>query len=89
MVSIDGVPKEGSIPVMGLRAGSKGENNLWSCHTTRRRTGRCCAVVKRSSWTAALLGAEKTQHVVILVRNGNQSSAYVDGKRVGWGCAMC
>ncbi|EKF28807.1 trans-sialidase, putative [Trypanosoma cruzi marinkellei] len=28
MVSIEGVPKEGSIPVMGVRAGSKGENKL-------------------------------------------------------------
>ncbi|EKG00075.1 trans-sialidase, putative [Trypanosoma cruzi] len=26
---------------------------------------------------------EKTQHVVLLIRNGNQGTAYVDGQRVG------
>ncbi|RNE97621.1 trans-sialidase, partial [Trypanosoma cruzi] len=38
-VSIDGVPKEGSIPLMGVRL--DGGKNLWSCCTAAERSGRC------------------------------------------------
>ncbi|EKF28394.1 trans-sialidase, putative [Trypanosoma cruzi marinkellei] len=48
-VSIDGVPEGGAtIPVMGARTGSEGKTNLWSCHTTAKRSGGWCAVAKRT-----------------------------------------
>ncbi|RNC38571.1 trans-sialidase [Trypanosoma cruzi] len=54
-VSIDGVPrKEGNIPLMGVRLNDEKKPNLWSCHTTAERSGRCCAVTKLLSSTATL-----------------------------------
>ncbi|EKG00571.1 trans-sialidase, putative [Trypanosoma cruzi] len=44
-VSIDGVPKEGSIPLMGVRL--DGGKNLWSCCTTAKASGGCCAVTEQ------------------------------------------
>ncbi|ESS61624.1 trans-sialidase [Trypanosoma cruzi Dm28c] len=54
-VSIDKVPEEGSpIPLIAVRAGSKGEKpKLWSCRTAAERSGRCCAVTERLMSTAA------------------------------------
>ncbi|EKG02442.1 trans-sialidase, putative [Trypanosoma cruzi] len=35
------------IPLLGVRAGSKGEKpNLWSCRTAAERSGMCCAVTE-------------------------------------------
>ncbi|EKF32198.1 trans-sialidase, putative [Trypanosoma cruzi marinkellei] len=83
-VSIEGVPKEGSIPVMGATLNDDGNTVLQelSYNNNEKKWQFSCggeAPEKLSS----TLGAEKTQHVVILVRSGNQSSAYVDGQRVG------
>ncbi|ESS60661.1 trans-sialidase [Trypanosoma cruzi Dm28c] len=53
-VSIHGVPKSGSVPLMGVRAGKEGKTNLLSCRTTAKRSGRCCAVTKTLRSSAAL-----------------------------------
>ncbi|RNC32192.1 trans-sialidase, partial [Trypanosoma cruzi] len=54
-VSIHGVPQEGSpIPLMGVRLNDEKKPNLWSCHTTAERSGRCCPVTKLLRSTAAL-----------------------------------
>ncbi|EKF26453.1 trans-sialidase, putative, partial [Trypanosoma cruzi marinkellei] len=84
MVSIDGVPtKGGPIPVMGVRAGSEGENKLMELSHNKEKNWQVLCGDETLKLDSSTLGAEKTQHVVILVRNGNQGSAYVDGQRVG------
>ncbi|EKF27115.1 trans-sialidase, putative, partial [Trypanosoma cruzi marinkellei] len=89
MVSIDGVPtKGGPIPVMGVRAGSKGENKLMELSYDKEKNWQVLCGDETLKLDSSTLGAEKTQHVVILVRNGTRGSAYVDGKRVG-GDASC
>ncbi|ESS60666.1 trans-sialidase [Trypanosoma cruzi Dm28c] len=55
-VSIDGEPKSGSVPLMGMRVGSNGEKNLLSCRTTAEGSGRCCAVMETLRSSAAFWG---------------------------------
>ncbi|RNC55015.1 trans-sialidase [Trypanosoma cruzi] len=53
-VSIHEVPEEGnSIPLMGVRLDG-GEKSLWSCRTTAKRSGGCCAVTERPRSLKAL-----------------------------------
>ncbi|KAF8292005.1 putative trans-sialidase [Trypanosoma cruzi] len=80
-VSIDGEPKEGPIPVMGVRAGSNGENKLMELSYNKEKKWQVLCGGKTikehgSTW-------ETKRHVVILLLNGNHGSAYVDGQRVG------
>ncbi|EKF27117.1 trans-sialidase, putative, partial [Trypanosoma cruzi marinkellei] len=84
-VSIDGVPtQEGSIPLMGVRAGSEGGTKLMELsYDKENKWHLVCGDETRSEELSSTLGTNKKDHVVILVRNGNQSSAYVDGQRVG------
>ncbi|EKG00993.1 trans-sialidase, putative, partial [Trypanosoma cruzi] len=42
-----------------------------------------CSGRQNTEDKSVTLATETTQHVVILLRNGNQGSAYVDGQRVG------
>ncbi|PBJ74045.1 trans-sialidase [Trypanosoma cruzi cruzi] len=84
-VSIDGVPKSGSVPLMGVRAGSNGDENkvlLGLSYDNEKKWHVLCGdqtTMKLSS----ILGTETPQHVVILLKNGTQCTAYVDGQRVG------
>ncbi|KAF8292197.1 putative trans-sialidase, Group V [Trypanosoma cruzi] len=82
-VSIDGEPKEGPIPVMGVRAGSNGENKLMELSYNKEKKWQLLCDGKTIKEHGSTLGTEKTQHVVILLLNGNHGSAYVDGQRVG------
>ncbi|EAN90850.1 putative trans-sialidase, Group V [Trypanosoma cruzi] len=82
-VSIDGEPKEGPIPVMGVRAGSNGENKLMELSYNKEKKWQVLCDGEANEEHSSVLGAEKTQHVVILLLNGNHGSAYVDGQRVG------
>ncbi|KAF5217390.1 Mucin-associated surface protein (MASP) [Trypanosoma cruzi] len=82
-VSIDGEPKEGPIPVMGVRAGSNGENKLMELSYNKEKKWQVLCGGKTIKEHGSTLGTEKTQHVVILLLNGNHGSAYVDGQRVG------
>ncbi|PBJ76288.1 trans-sialidase [Trypanosoma cruzi cruzi] len=83
-VSIDGVPKEGNIPVLGVKMADD-ENNPVLLRLSYNGGGRwqllCDGETKfkeLSDWRP-----ETKDHVVILIRNGNQGTAYVDGERVG------
>ncbi|RNC35852.1 amastigote surface protein 4, partial [Trypanosoma cruzi] len=88
-VSIDGVPKEDTpIPLLGARAGSNGGKKLMELSYDSGKKWILLCGDGTNEELSSVLGAEKTQHVVILLRNGNQSSAYVDGQRVG-GNAPC
>ncbi|PBJ71321.1 trans-sialidase [Trypanosoma cruzi cruzi] len=79
-VSIDGVPKEGSIPLMGVRldGGKKlmellyGSGKKWQVLCSDGTTKRL-----KSTWEP------QTQYqVAIVLQNGKQGSVYVDGQRV-------
>ncbi|EKF29286.1 trans-sialidase, putative [Trypanosoma cruzi marinkellei] len=88
-VSIDGVPKSGSVPLIGAKMNvSEGENKLMELSYDNEKNWQFSCGGQTTEKFSSTLGAEKTQHVVTLVRNGNQGSAYVDGKRVG-GDAPC
>ncbi|EKG06676.1 trans-sialidase, putative [Trypanosoma cruzi] len=86
-VSIDGEPKEGdtSIHLMGAKInnGDSGKTVLLglSYDSGKKRAVLCSGQTTTehgSNWET-----KKSEHVVILLRNGNQGSAYVDGERVG------
>ncbi|RNC45467.1 amastigote surface protein 4, partial [Trypanosoma cruzi] len=86
-VSIDGEPKgDTPIPLLGVKMngdeeGSKlmelsyGSGKKWKLLCSGKTTTE-----HSSTWDPE---TTKKDHVVILRRNGNQSSAYVDGKRLG------
>ncbi|EKF28463.1 trans-sialidase, putative, partial [Trypanosoma cruzi marinkellei] len=84
-VSIDGEPtKDGPIPLMGVRLDGEGEKSKLmelSYDKGKKWELQCDGkLVKQKSrdWET-----EKSQHVVILLRNGTQGTAYVDGESVG------
>ncbi|EKF28228.1 trans-sialidase, putative [Trypanosoma cruzi marinkellei] len=68
---------------MGVRAGSKGESKPMGLSYNKEKKWHLVCSDETSKELSSTLGADKTQHVVMLVRNGNQGSAYVDGQRVG------
>ncbi|EAN81888.1 trans-sialidase, putative, partial [Trypanosoma cruzi] len=81
-VSIDKEATEGgtTIPVMGVRL--EGQEKLMELsYDSEKKWQVLCDGVPNSGKLSSTLGP--TQHVVILLRNGSQGSAYVDGQRVG------
>ncbi|KAF8300183.1 putative trans-sialidase, Group V [Trypanosoma cruzi] len=83
-VSIDGETQEEGSPIrfMGVRAGSDGGKNLMELsYETGKKWKLSCGGEnpKEPSSTSK----DTTHHVIILLMNGNQGSAYVDGQRVG------
>ncbi|RNC40451.1 putative trans-sialidase, partial [Trypanosoma cruzi] len=84
-VSIHGVPQEGSpIPLMGVKMNDSGKTVLLGL--SYNGGGKCILVCRGGTNTegqSVTLATEATHHVVILLRNGTQGSAYVDGKSVG------
>ncbi|PBJ78797.1 trans-sialidase [Trypanosoma cruzi cruzi] len=85
-VSIDKVPKEeGPIPLMGVKM-SEGENPVLlelSYDKEKKWKWKLLCGGGQNKELSSGWEKEKTQQVVILLRNGTQGSAYVDGKRVG------
>ncbi|EKG00269.1 trans-sialidase, putative, partial [Trypanosoma cruzi] len=85
-VSIDNVREEDtSIPLMGVRVGSTGNENsvlLGLSYDSGKKWHVLCGD-KNPEELGSTWEKEKTQHVVILLRNGTQGTAYVDGQRVG------
>ncbi|EAN89453.1 putative trans-sialidase, Group V [Trypanosoma cruzi] len=90
-VSIHKVPEGGTpIPLMGVKKKKNGAGSsvfLGLSYNNKNKWQLRCGDEKTtehsSSWKP-----ETTHHVAIVLRNGNQSSAYVDGQRVG-GDAPC
>ncbi|EAN88109.1 trans-sialidase, putative [Trypanosoma cruzi] len=81
-VSIDKEATEGgtTIPVMGVRL--EGQEKLMELsYDSGGKWQVLCDGVPNSGKLSSTLGP--THHVVILLRNGSQGSAYVDGQRVG------
>ncbi|PBJ69579.1 trans-sialidase [Trypanosoma cruzi cruzi] len=81
-VSIHNVP-EGNIPLMGVRAGSKGETKLMELSYDSEKKWQLLCGDGNTKELGSIGGTDTTQHVVILLRNGTQGTAYVDGQQVG------
>ncbi|KAF5216240.1 hypothetical protein ECC02_010997 [Trypanosoma cruzi] len=82
-VFIDGVPKSGSVSLMGVKVNGD-ENNLLmglSYDSGKKWHVLCCdgkTEELERNW-----GTDKTYQVAIMLQNGTQGSVYVDGQRVG------
>ncbi|ESS55529.1 trans-sialidase [Trypanosoma cruzi Dm28c] len=91
-VSIDNVQEEdNSIPLVGVRVGSTGNENsvlLGLSYDSGKKWHVLCGD-KNPKELGSIGETDTAQHVVILLRNGTQGTAYVDGQRVGNGeCAL-
>ncbi|ESS60553.1 trans-sialidase [Trypanosoma cruzi Dm28c] len=84
-VSIDGAPKEeGSpIPLMGVKINDGKTVLLGLSYDSEKKWKLSCGGGTNTEDHSVTLATETTHHVVILLRNGTQGSAYVDGQRVG------
>ncbi|PWU87608.1 putative trans-sialidase, Group V [Trypanosoma cruzi] len=83
-VSIDGEPAEGNIPVLGAKmAGDENPVLLGLSYDKEKKWVLLCGDETKSKELSGFWRPETKDHVVILLRNGEQGSAYVDGKRVG------
>ncbi|RNC40989.1 putative trans-sialidase, partial [Trypanosoma cruzi] len=84
-VSIDKMPEEGDtpIPLVGVRAGSNGENKLMELSYDSGKKWHVLCGDKTTTKLSSTWEAGTPQHVVILLKNGTQGSVYVDGQRVG------
>ncbi|KAF5216253.1 putative trans-sialidase [Trypanosoma cruzi] len=83
-VSVHGEPKEdNSIPLLGAKMTGAGNSVFLGLSYGKEKKWQLLSGDETPKEHSSTLGTEKTQHVVILLRNGTQGSAYVDGKRVG------
>ncbi|PWU86432.1 putative trans-sialidase, Group V [Trypanosoma cruzi] len=81
-VSIHGEPKSGSVPLMGVRAGSDGVTKLMelSYGSGKKWQALCCdGTTKRLKGT---WDPQRQYQVAIVLQSGTQGSVYVDGQRV-------
>ncbi|KAF8282201.1 putative trans-sialidase, Group VI [Trypanosoma cruzi] len=83
-VSIDGEPTEGNIPLLGVKmAGDEKEKKLMELSYDSEEKWQLLCGGKTLEKLSSTLGEKRTDHVVILLRNGNHRSAYVDDQPVG------
>ncbi|PWU97529.1 putative trans-sialidase, Group VI [Trypanosoma cruzi] len=81
-VSIDKVPKEGSpIPLMGVKMDDDGKTVLLGLSYDKE--GKWELSCGGGSPEDHSITSETTHQVVLMLQNGTQGSAYVDGQRVG------
>ncbi|EAN98456.1 putative trans-sialidase, Group VI [Trypanosoma cruzi] len=82
-VSIHGVPTSVSVPVMGVRLSREGNKKTFELSYDKEKKWQVLCGSGNPEDQSRTLATNTTHHVVILLRNGTQGSAYVDGKRVG------
>ncbi|KAF8277736.1 putative trans-sialidase, Group V [Trypanosoma cruzi] len=84
-VSIDKVPKEGSIPLMGAKLNGDDENTVLLGLSYNNKEKKWILLCRdgTNKKHSSHLETETSEHVAILLQNGTQGSAYVDGQRVG------
>ncbi|EKF31142.1 trans-sialidase, putative [Trypanosoma cruzi marinkellei] len=85
-VSMDKVPEgDTTIPVMGVHAMNGGTNTvlLGLSYNKEKKWQLLCGDVTDSDGHSSNWATDTRRHVVILLRNGSQGFAYVDGERVG------
>ncbi|ESS62363.1 trans-sialidase [Trypanosoma cruzi Dm28c] len=90
-VSIDGEPQEeGPIPLMGAKMNGDNKNPvlLGLSYNNKEKKWILLCGGKPTEVQKRIEGQEKTQQVAIVLQNGNQGSAYVDGQRVGEPCKL-
>ncbi|KAF8278987.1 putative trans-sialidase, Group V [Trypanosoma cruzi] len=90
-VSIDGEPKEGHITLMGAKL--NGDDNgktilLGLSYNKEKKKWILLCGGKQKEMQNRIEEQEKTHQVAIVLQNGNQGSAYVDGQRVGEPCEL-
>ncbi|PWV06769.1 putative trans-sialidase, Group V [Trypanosoma cruzi] len=82
-VSIDSVPEgDTPIPLMGVKMNDEQKKSFGFSYE-KGKWKLLCSDGPNSGEQSRASEPGKTQHVVILLRNGTQGSAYVDGQRVG------
>ncbi|ESS61372.1 trans-sialidase [Trypanosoma cruzi Dm28c] len=81
-VSIHGEPTSGSVPLIGVRAGSDGVEKLMELSYGSGKKWRALCGDGTTAEHSSTWEAEKTYQVAIVLRNGNHGSVYVDGQRV-------
>ncbi|KAF8297385.1 putative trans-sialidase, Group V [Trypanosoma cruzi] len=88
-VSIDGEPKEGHITLMGAKMNEGDDKTvlLGLSYNKEKKWILLCGE-KPTEVQNRIEEQEKTHHVAIVLQNGNQGSAYVDGQRVGEPCEL-
>ncbi|EKF28922.1 hypothetical protein MOQ_007311, partial [Trypanosoma cruzi marinkellei] len=86
-VSLDGVPEGGTtIPVMGVKMNGDADFVFFGLsYKDNEKKWRVVCGGGTNKELSSPLEPNTTDHVVILLRNGNQTSTYVDGQRVGNG----
>ncbi|ESS61721.1 trans-sialidase [Trypanosoma cruzi Dm28c] len=84
-VSIHEAPKSGSIPLIGVKLNDSDNKVLLGLSYNKEKKWilLCGGATTNSGEQSRVSEPEKAQHVVILLRNGSQGSAYVDGQPVG------
>ncbi|EKF32203.1 trans-sialidase, putative [Trypanosoma cruzi marinkellei] len=87
-VSIHNVPKSGSVPLMGaVMNGTENTVLLGLSYSSEKKWNLLCGD-KNAEQSSNTWEAETTYQVAIVLQNGTQGTAYVDGKRVGEQCAV-
>ncbi|PWU90056.1 putative trans-sialidase, Group V [Trypanosoma cruzi] len=83
-VSIDGEPQEGDtpIPLMGVKMNDE-QRKSFGLSYEKGKWKLLCSDGPNSVEQSRVSESDKTQHVLILLRNGTQGSVYVDGQPVG------
>ncbi|RNC46984.1 trans-sialidase [Trypanosoma cruzi] len=81
-VSIDGVPKEGSIPLMGAKLNDDGKTVLLGLSYNKEKKWRVLCIGGNTKDLSSTWEPQTQYQVAIVLRNGSQGSVYVDGKRV-------
>ncbi|EKG00912.1 trans-sialidase, putative, partial [Trypanosoma cruzi] len=81
----DKVPEGNTdVPLIGARWEGQEENNVFGLSYDKEGKWKLsCGGGANTEDQSVTLATETTHHVVILLRNGTQGSAYVDGQRVG------
>ncbi|RNC31891.1 trans-sialidase, partial [Trypanosoma cruzi] len=83
-VSIDGVPtKEGNIPLMGVKMNGDDKTVLLGLSYNKQKNWEVLSSGTVNRGQSSTWEPGKTHQVVIVLHNGTQGSAYVDGQRVG------
>ncbi|KAF8294467.1 putative trans-sialidase, Group V [Trypanosoma cruzi] len=83
-VSIDKVPTEGNIPLLGVKMAGAGTSVVFGLlYNGGGKWKLSCGGGTDTEDQSVTLATETTHHVAIVLRNSTQGSAYVDGQRVG------
>ncbi|EKF98325.1 trans-sialidase, putative, partial [Trypanosoma cruzi] len=81
-VSIDGEPKSGSVPLMGVRAGSDGGTKLMELSYGSGKKWQALCSDGTTKKLKSTWDTQRQYQVAIVLQNGTQGSVYVDGQRV-------